>query len=88
MGIQSQLPGPGRGLLARLVATVTGFIVLAGLFLAGLVAWVLLAGVVLIGSIVLSIWLWRARRRTLRQPAGESYLEVDYEVVEEREERP
>ena len=87
---KQRINGPGPGLITRVIAAVVGAVVLVGLFFAGLVAWVLLAGVLLVGGVVMSIWLWRERRRfdRFRRQQDSRFIEVEYEVLDERESPP
>jgi len=87
---QQRLNGPGPGLLTRVIAALVGAVMLVGLFFAGLVAWVLLAGVLLVGGVAMSIWLWRERRRfeKFRRQRDDGFIEVEYEVLNERESPP
>jgi Flp pilus assembly protein TadB len=86
---QQRLSGPTPGLIPRLVAGITGAIVLAGAFLLGVIAWIFLAGFLLVGAVVLSIWVWRQRRKfdKFRQQADDGVLEAEYTVVREVREK-
>ena len=85
---QQRLSGPRAGLIPRLVAGITGVLVLAGAFVLGLIAWIVLAGFLLVGAVALSIWVWRQRRRyeKFQQQTGDSFIEAEYEVLSETQE--
>ncbi len=82
---QQRISGPRQGLIPRLIAGITGVVVLVGAFLVGLVAWIVLAGFLLIGGVALSIWVWRQRRRfeKFQQQSTDSIIEAEYEVIHE-----
>ena len=86
---QYRLNGPQPGLVPRLIAGLVGTVAVVGAFFVGLVAWILLAGFLLIGALVASIWFWRQRRRFQKSARAndDAFIEVEYEVLDEKEPR-
>jgi len=84
---QYRLSGPPPGLIPRLVAGLVAGVALVGAFFVGIVAWILLAGFVAIGGVVVSIWFWRQRRRfeKFARQKDDGFIEVEYEVLNEKD---